>query len=258
MTKIWKMGISPDNFISDTQDLTNEELGVYFRLLCYAWKKEAYLPKDLERLQRIGQNCHPKIIQYLLENFFIEDNKGFYCKAQKEEFDWVLEKSEKAKESAEKRWNKSERISERNANYNHSYNKNKYIDGLFESIWQSIKVKRGTKANGLKAFKRIFKNKEVPEKDFIIKQFNLKCDTVSDKQYIPHFSTWLNSEGWTEELTSEEKQEFKIDNRNPFKNLPLWKKGIKTLNDSDSDILKAYKDGLLEKNHIEKLNISLQ
>lgn len=258
MTKIWKMGISPDNFISDTQDLTNEELGVYFRLLCYAWKKEAYLPKDLERLKRIGQNCEDKIINYLLETFFIEDDQGFYCKAQKEEFDWVLEKSEKAKESAEKRWNKSERISERNANYSHSYNKNKYIDGLFESIWQSIKVKRGTKANGLKAFKRIFKNKEVPEKDFIIKQFNLKCDTVSDKQYIPHFSTWLNSEGWTEELTSEEKQEFKINNRNPFKNLPLWKKGIKTLNDSDLDILKAYKDGLLEKNHIEKLNISLQ
>lgn len=253
------MGISPDNFISDTQDLTNEELGVYFRLLCYAWKKEAYLPKDLERLQRIGQNCHPKIIQYLLENFFIEDDQGFYCKAQKEEFDWVVEKSEKAKESAERRWNKqSERISERNANYSHSYNKNKYIDELFESIWQSIKVKRGTKANGLKAFKKIFKNKEVPEKDFIIKQFNLKCDTVLDKQYIPHFSTWLNSEGWTEELTSEEKQEFKIDNRHPFKNLPLWKKGIKTLNDNDSDILKAYKDGLLEKNHIEKLNISLQ
>lgn len=259
MTKIWKMGISPDNFISDTQDLTNEELGVYFRLLCYAWKKEAYLPKDLERLQRIGQNCHPKIIQYLLENFFIEDDQGFYCKAQKEEFDWVVEKSEKAKESAERRWNKqSERISERNANYSHSYNKNKYIDELFESIWQSIKVKRGTKANALKAFIRIFKNKEVPEKDFIIKQFNLKCDTVTDKQYIPHFSTWLNSEGWTEELVSEEKQEFKIDNRNPFKNLPLWKKGIKTLNDSDLDILKAYKDGLLEKNHIEKLNISLQ
>jgi uncharacterized protein YdaU (DUF1376 family) len=259
MAKIWKMGISPDNFISDTQDLTNEELGVYFRLLCYAWKKEAYLPKDLERLKRIGQNCEDKIINYLLETFFIENDQGFYCKAQKEEFDWVVEKSEKAKESAERRWNKqSERISERNANYSHSYNKNKYIDDLFESIWQSIKVKRGTKANGLKAFKKIFKNKEVPEKDFIIKQFNLKCDTVSDKQYIPHFSTWLNSEGWTEELTSEEKQEFKIDNRNPFKNLPLWKKGIKTLNDSDLDILKAYKDGLLEKNHIEKLNISLQ
>ena len=96
MTKIWKMGISPDNFISDTQDLTNEELGVYFRLLCYAWKKEAYLPKDYGRLRRIGQNCGERIIDYLLENFFTEDDKGYYCKAQKEEFDWVVEKSGKA------------------------------------------------------------------------------------------------------------------------------------------------------------------
>ena len=93
MTKIWKMGISPDNFISDTQDLTNEELGVYFRLLCYAWKKEAYLPKDHQRLKRIGQGCNEKSINYLLETFFIEDERGYYCKAQKEEFDWVVEKS---------------------------------------------------------------------------------------------------------------------------------------------------------------------
>ena len=45
MTKIWKMGISTDNFIADTVNLTNEEIGIYFRLLCYAWKNEAYLPK---------------------------------------------------------------------------------------------------------------------------------------------------------------------------------------------------------------------
>ena len=80
----------------------------------------------------------------------------------------------------------------------------------------------------------------------------------SDSQYLMHFSTWLNNEGWEEELTIEKKEEFKIDNRNPFKNLSLWKKGIKTLNDTDQDILQAFKDGLLEKNHIEKLNISLQ
>ena len=260
MTKIWKMGISPDNFISDTQDLTNEELGVYFRLLCYAWKKEAYLPKDRERLKRIGQNCEDKIINYLLETFFIEDDQGFYCKAQKEEFDWVVEKSEKAKESAERRWNKqSERISERNANYSHSYSNNKYIDDLFDSIWQSIKVKRGTKANGLKAFKKIFKNKELPEKDFIINQFNTKCDSVSEKQYIPHFSTWLNSEGWTEEITSEKKEQdnFGIKFRDKFANLKLWKKGIKTLNDFDDDILKKYKEGEISKEAMERMSFSV-
>ena len=41
MTKIWKMGISTDNFIADTVNLTNEEIGIYFRLVrgsaCYVF-----------------------------------------------------------------------------------------------------------------------------------------------------------------------------------------------------------------------------
>ena len=256
MAKIWKMGISPDQFIADTQDLTNEELGVYFRLICYAWKKEAYLPKDQERLQRIGQNCHPKIIQYLLKQFFIEDDNGFYCKAQKEEFEWVVEKSEKAKVSADKRWEKTQ--SERNANYSNSYN-NKYINNLFEEIWSQLKVKRGTKSEGLKAFIKLFKNKEVPEKKYIIEKFNAKCDSVTETKFIPHFSRWLNSEGWTEELTVEKKEQdnFGIKIRNKFANLGLWKKGIKTLNDFDDDILKKYNEGEISKEAMERMNFSV-
>ena len=80
---------------------------------------------------------------------------------------------------------------------------------------------------------------------------------MEDVKFVPHFSTWINAEGWTEELLTEKKEEFIRDNRNPFANLPLWKKGIRTMNDTDQDIRKAYKDGLLEKIHIEKLNISV-
>ena len=91
----------------------------------------------------------------------------------------------------------------------------------------------------------------------MVDKYNAKSNSVDDKQFVPHFSTWLNSEGWTEELITEKKEMFKVDNRNPFANLSLWKKGIRTMNDSDQDIKKAYKDGLLEKIHIEKLNISV-
>jgi uncharacterized protein YdaU (DUF1376 family) len=245
MTKIWKMGISPDNFISDTQDLTNEELGVYFRLICFAWKKEAYLPKDHERLQRIGQNCDLKIIKHLLEQFFIEDEKGFYCKAQKEEFDWVVEKSEKAKISAEKRWEKTQ--SERNANNSYSY--------IFNNIWSKLDVKRGNKKQAEKAYKRIHGSIE-PE--LLIEKYNNKAKSVSDTQYLQHFSTWLNNEGWTEELNiKKEKDNFGIQIRDKFANLGLWKKGIKTLNDFDDDIIKKYKEGEITKEAMEKMNISI-
>ena len=117
MSKIWKMGITPDQFIADTINLTNEEIGVYFRLLCHAWKKKAYLPKDLERLQRIGQNCHPKIIQYLLKEYFTENEKGFYCKAQLKEWNWVQEKSDKATVSVNKRWEYDRNTNNSNNNF---------------------------------------------------------------------------------------------------------------------------------------------
>ena len=258
MTKIWKMGISTDNFIADTVNLTNEEIGIYFRLLCYAWKNEAYLPKDISRIKRIVQNAKEEDINYILETYFKEDDIGYYSKAQKEEFEWVIEKSGKAKVAAEKRWNAnaSQTHMRTQSSYSHSnnHNNNKIIEDSFDDIWSKIKTKRGTKANGLKAYKKIHGK---VEPSLLVDKYNAKSNSVDDKQFVPHFSTWLNSEGWTEELITEKKEEFKVDNRNPFANLPLWKKGIRTMNDTDQDIKKAYKDGLLEKIHIEKLNISV-
>ena len=261
MSKIWKMGISPDQFIADTVNLSDDEIGKYFRLLCYAWKNKAYLPLDIKRVCNIVKQCDEKSIKYLLETFFVKDDKGYFCKAQKIEFDWVVEKSSKAVESANKRWDKSqsERISKRNANYSNSnsYNNrniNKDITNAFEGIWSGIKVKRGTKANGLKAYKKIH-DKIKP--NLLIEKFNLKCDSVKDQQFIPHFSTWLNSEGWTEELTAETRDEFEINNRDPFINLSLWKKGIKTLNDMDNDILKAFKENKIPKDAMLKMGFSV-
>ena len=124
MTKIWKMGISTDNFIADTVNLTNEEIGIYFRLLCYAWKNEAYLPKDISRIKRIVQNAKEQDINYILETYFKEDDTGYYSKAQKEEFEWVIEKSGKAKVAAEKRWNAnaSQTHMRTQSSYSHSNN----------------------------------------------------------------------------------------------------------------------------------------
>ncbi len=255
MTKIWKMGISPDNFISDTQDLTNEELGVYFRLLCYAWKKEAYLPNNIERLQRIGQGCNLKIIEYILKQFFKKDENGYYCKAQKEEFNWVVEKSGKATESANRRWNKtqSESTSERNANYSYNYNY-KEIDNMFENIWSKLTVKRGTKSNALKVYRKI--HNKVKD-DLLVDKYNAKCTSVTDKQFIPHFSTWLNSEGWTEVLVSDQKDIISTNTQDPFRNLSSWKKGMKFPNDYENDIRTAHKEGKLSDEAMEKLNITV-
>lgn len=259
MTKIWKMGISTDNFIADTVNLTNEEIGIYFRLLCYAWKNEAYLPKDISRIKRIVQNANEEDINYILETYFKEDDKGYFSKAQKEEFEWVIEKSGKAKEAAEKRWsnaNAPQTHMRTQSSYSHSHNNNKIINDAFEDIWSKLKTKRGTKSEGLKAYKKIHGK---VEPSLLIEKYNAKSDSIDEKKFLAHFSRWLNSEGWTEELLTEKKTEdsFGIVSRNKYANLSLWKKGIKTLNDFDEDIIKKYKEGEISKEAMEKLNISV-
>ena len=251
------MGISTDNFIADTVNLTNEEIGIYFRLLCYAWKNEAYLPKDISRIKRIVQNAQEEDINYILETYFKEDENGYFSKAQKEEFEWVIEKSGKAKEAADKRWsnaNAPQTHMRTQSSYSHSHSNNKIINDAFEDIWSKLKIKRGTKAKGLKAYNKLHGK---IEPNILIEKFNAKANSLEDVTFLPHFSSWLNAEGWTEELLPEKKEEFKIDNRNPYSNLPLWKKGIRTMNDTDQDIRQAFKDGLLEKNHLERLSISV-
>ena len=133
---------------------------------------------------------------------------------------------------------------------------NKEIKDAFDNICSKLKTKRGTKSEGLKAYKKIHGK---VEPSLLIEKYNAKSDSIDKKKFLAHFSRWLNSEGWTEELFTEKKTEdsFGIVKRNKYANLSLWKKGIRTMNDTDQDIRQAFKDGLLEKNHIEKLNISV-
>ena len=147
--KIWKMGISPDNFIADTVNLTNEEIGLYLRLLCYAWKNEAKLPNDMDRLKRICQNADDKMINYILAQYFREEGKTYYSKAQREEFNWVQEKSVKARESANKRYANAERTQSSN-----SYSNSNNID-IFNNIWSKLTYKTGNKQQAFKVFDRL-------------------------------------------------------------------------------------------------------
>ena len=258
--KIWKMGISTDSFIADTVNLTNEEIGIYFRLLCYSWKNDANLPKDISRLRRIVQNAEEDKINYIIETYFIENDQGYYNKAQREELEWVVEKSDKAKEAADKRWSNANASqthmrTQSSYSYSNSYN-NKIINDAFEEIWNKLKIKRGTKAKGLKAYN---KPHGKVEPNTLIEKFNAKADSLEDKTFLPHFSSWLNAEGWTEELLPDKKENAPVGvvQRHKFQNLPLWQKGIKTMNDDDQDILFKYKQGEITKEAMEKMNFSI-
>jgi len=255
--KIWKMGISPDNFIADTVNLTNEELGLYFRLLCYAWKNEATLPNDMDRLKRIVQNADEKMINYILATYFRSDDKGYYSKAQREELGWVQERTEKLRKASNKRWGKDIQMdnqmdSSYNNNHNHKYNN---ID-IFNNIWSKLNHKTGIKQQAFKVFDKL---QEMPLPDVLVDKWNNYCSSIDDKKFIQHFRTWLNNKGWENEPQKQEiKNEFGIMTRDPFINLSSWQKGFRTLNDTDQDIREAYRQGKVSKEAMDKMSISVK
>ena len=250
--KIWKMGISPDNFIADTVNLTNEELGLYFRLLCYAWKNEATLPNNMDRLKRICQNADEKMINYILAQYFREEGKTYYSKAQKEEYEWVQEKSVKARESANKRYANAQRTQSSNS-YSNSNNHN--ID-IFNNIWSRLNHQTGIKQQAFKVFDKL---QDMPEPNVLVDKWNNYCSSIDDKKFIQHFRTWLNNKGWENEPQKQEiKDDFGIKKRDPFLNLPSWQKGFRSISDTDQDIVEAYRQGKVSKEAMDKMSISVK
>jgi len=110
MSKIWKFGIGTDQFIADTVDLSDDEIGKYVRMLFYAWKQKAKLPTDIKRINQIPKNPNIEVTKYLLERYFDKDENGYTCKAQVDEWERVQRISNENSEKAQARWDKEKDI----------------------------------------------------------------------------------------------------------------------------------------------------
>tara|TARA_R100001440_G_scaffold52884_1_gene72586 strand:+ start:23 stop:859 length:837 start_codon:yes stop_codon:yes gene_type:complete len=126
--KIWKMGVKVDQFVADTVDLSDDEMGKYWRMILYAWKLKTILPNDIKRINQISKNPNLKKTQYLLDRYFIQSDDGYTNKAQLEEWKYIEKLSQTNSENANLRWdNKKEVKSHSDRNTNKSKSKS-YID----------------------------------------------------------------------------------------------------------------------------------
>ena len=89
MSKLPSMPLFTDVFISDTVHLTNEEIGIYIKLLCFAWTKNGGgIVNDANANFRIcgayskrEQDLVTKIIN---EFFYLENDKWYNARLKKE------------------------------------------------------------------------------------------------------------------------------------------------------------------------------
>jgi len=224
------------------------------RLLCWNWNKKCKgIPDDAEILNRIAgtrSDEEQEICGQVINEFFVHvvaenpENNKWQNARQLKEWLYINNRIANARENGKKGGRPKNPDKTPLPLTPTSTNNNKYMIDVFEKIWNQLKVKRGAKSKALKAYIKLYGKKDMPETDFIIEKFNAKCDSVSEKIFIPHFSTWLNEEMWTEELINEssktEDDNFGLAVRDPYRNLNFWKKGRRMPQDIDNDIMTKF------------------
>ena len=242
MAKLPKMNLFVDAFNSDTVYLSEEELGLYMRMIFYAWTHDAYLPKDKEIIYCLPKKPNDALVDKILKLFWTEDDKGYFQKRMLKEYNYAMEVSNKAVKSAEARWGVVDRLdsepkgdrtpnadvmrthSERNATITKTItNKYIYID-QFNEFWELVsnKVSKG-QAN--KNYQRLEKEWALQPKE-LAKHYNDYYNSIPEKKYAKQPAFWLSAEKYLDEKPKEynkqEEEDYKLKSY-----IDMFRKGIR-------------------------------
>ena len=260
MSKMPKMNLWIDAFNSDTTFLTDEELGIYFRLIFFAWSREGYLPNDKELIYSLSKTGNDQKIEKILKLFWTFEgtsyHKGFFQKRLKEEYERAVQMTNNAKKSANIRWGVEKqssgtpnvlKLEHQNATAMQMHSKNdasisksksisnKVIDTYFNKFWENIcyKISKGqARRNYRKLHQDWFE-----EPEMLSKKYNDYYNSLKDKQYAQYPSTWLNAEGFlNQSATIVEKSDEEMKNWKFKGDIEMRKKGIKPLSWSETYI----------------------
>ena len=254
--KIFSMPVRVNDFIANTVHLKNEDLGIYWRLLCFSWENKAQLTSNMEEVYEIckafNSETREKVDKILVRFFsFNEVSKCFEQKAQVEEWLRVnknhVVKSENGKLGGRPKANGKLTETESKALILKPIpilNKNKYIDE-FNTFWGECvyKVSKGqAEKNWSKLPGEIKKN---PNE--LVKKYNSYVSDCKIKgSFIKHPSSWLSAASYLDEGL----QENIVFNNEPNENLikskvGMWKKGMMKHLAKDEEIQFALKNKLI-------------
>ena len=209
VNKFHALQLFTDTFSAETVHLTNEAVGIYIRLLCFAWTKNTK-PFTSESAYRICQcksnECELQVFK-ILNEFFIEGKKDSWKhKRLVEEHQYLTDKYKKrsmaGKKGASIRHSANGKSLTPIPNPNPKPN-NKYTYNIgFEKLWSLLKIKRGSKFKAHEVFNKVW---EYCDKgiDDVAEIYNNQTKDIEDK-FVPHFSTWLSQRRWENDEKREE------------------------------------------------------
>ena len=235
MAKLPKMNLFIDAFNSDTVFLTEEELGLYMRMIFYAWTHDAYLPKDKEIIYCLPKKPNDALVDKILKLFWTEDDKGFYQKRMLKEYEYAMEVSFRASENAKKRYATAEppqsdpyatKTKTRTITIT---NKDIYID-QFKEFWDKLSLKV-SKGQVYENYKQLDKECALQPKE-LAEAYNDYYNSISEKKYVKQPAFWLSAEKYLDEKPKEyskkEEDDYKlksyVDMYRKGIRLPIWSK----------------------------------
>lgn len=233
MSKMPKMNLWVDAFNSDTCFLSNEELGIYFRLIFFAWSRGGYLPDDIEFIYCLAPNAEEKTIDKVMKLYWTKDGeRGYYQKRLREEYLRAEEVTEKNRQNAQSRYATAERPqSDRTPSISKSISKSNkdIIERHFDKFWEDICYKI-SKGQARRNYRKLHQD-WWEEPKMLSEKYNEYYNNLSDKKFAKYPSTWLSAEGYLDEkaevkekMTEQELKDWKFKG-----DIEMRKKGIKPL-----------------------------
>ena len=243
--KFHALQLFTDTFTAETVHLTNNKIGIYIRLLSFAWTKNAK-PFTTESAFRICQcmndQCCIDVYEVLEEFFKVErecddrNKKTWYHKRLVQEHEYLTEKY-KRRSSAGKKGGlaRVENASSKNQApipIPKPIPNNNIYEPTIEKLWNLLDKKRGSKFKAHEIWLKYFDLISGHSEEQLAKIYNSQIKGIEDDKFVPHFSTWLSQRRWEVDDNDE-----MPDLINRLKNLGYIHKG------SEGNFEKFSKDG---------------
>ena len=255
--KFHALQLFTDTFTAETVHLTNEEVGIYIRLLCFAWTKNTK-PFTTESARRICQ-CKTAECEFTVDNILREFFKQNGLADNNQQY-WVHKRLVEEHEYLTAKYQRKSYAGKKGADAKWSANgktmtpipipkpipNNKY-SSIFEELWKGLIIKRGSKWKAYQTFIKVCD--DMPKKETIIDIYNKQMQGIEDK-FVPHFSTWLSQRRWEMEEIDQIKQESPVNLRQKMEKLGFDFRHSEDRFDYFKKDGKEYKIDRYDKDHI--------
>ena len=233
--KFHALQLFTDTFSAETVHLTNEAVGIYIRLLCFAWTKNAR-PFNTESAYRIchciNDNCK-KNVNKVLNEFFkkVEDKSDAMMHTVEL---WTHKRLVQEHKYLTAKYKKKSDAGKKGMEIRYGSVNNKTITPIpspipipkyniskdFELFWSLINIKKGSKHLCAKKYAL---NCQGSDPRVIAETFNRYTSKVKDKEFVAHVATWINQKRFEDEENNKPPVEKPIEYS--FEGIKLKKKG---------------------------------